>query len=77
MDEQRRKELLELNQKLVRAVAKYYAKNEEDIERLVIAGNKGLIMAVNSFDKGDNYHFMGHAIWYIKRAIELELTKGV
>lgn len=56
------------NQRFVYSVAKCYA-NEENIMDLVSEGNRGLMLAADTFDKTKGNKFLSYAIWYIKREI--------
>ena len=59
----------EFYSRLVRAVAKRYADNEEEREEMIKAGWIGLYCASNSFRENSGIKFLSYAIWFIVRSV--------
>ena len=55
---------------LVRAVAKRYTSEENELEELITAGTIGLMEAEEKFDKDSGVRFISFAVWFIRRSIE-------
>ena len=72
-DEQAKSLLVACNQRFVYDVAKSYA-NSENVLDLVQEGNKGLIIAAETFDTTRENRFLSWAIWYIRREINSYLN---
>ena len=67
-------ELIEANMKFVVNVAHKYKGNGLELEDLIQAGNHGLIMATEKFDKKKDIKFITFAVYYIKLYIREALT---
>lgn len=74
-DEEAKNMLIACNQRFVYSVAKWYG-NDSNILDLVEEGNKGLITALETYDKAKSKgkRFLSYAIWYIKREIQAYLN---
>ena len=59
----------ELYSRLVIAVAKRYADNDEEMEEMITAGWVGLYCASNSFKENSGIQFLSYAIWSIVRSV--------
>lgn len=68
--EQAFKKIIESNQRFVVSVAKRYANNDNLLD-LISEGNIGLIEAIATFDINRKNKFISHAVWYIRRAINI------
>lgn len=69
-------ELIERNLKLVKGLAKSYAKMYKmDSDELLAEGTLGLIKAVEKFDLSENVRFSTYAVWWIKQTIRLYISK--
>lgn len=58
----------ELYSRLIKAVAKRYAEDEEEMEEMIAAGWVGLNRASNSFKEDAGITFISYAIWFIARS---------
>ncbi|HEV2201816.1 MAG TPA: sigma-70 family RNA polymerase sigma factor [Bryobacteraceae bacterium] len=67
--EQAKKELVEGNLRVVVAVAQRYADRGVHVLDLIMAGNEGLMSAVQRFDGRRGYRFSSYAIWWIRQSI--------
>ena len=61
---------LEKYRLFVKAVAKRYASNEEEMEELIAEGAIGLAEAAERFNEDSGIQFISYAVWYIRRSIE-------
>ena len=59
----------------VTAVAKRYANNNLSMDKLIEAGNKGLVLAAENFDESRGFKFIPYAIWWVRQSIEKEIEK--
>lgn len=60
----------------VTAVAKRYANNNLSMDKLIEAGNKGLVLAAENFDESRGFKFIPYAIWWVRQSIEKEIEKS-
>lgn len=67
--ERAQKEFAEGNLRLVISIAKYYQNQGLDFLDLIQEGNKGLMSAVNRFDRRGGYKFSTYATFWIKQAV--------
>jgi RNA polymerase primary sigma factor len=68
--------LVQANLRFVVSVAKKYANQGVPIEDLVNEGNIGLMRAARRFDVDRGYKFISYAVWWIKQAILVALSRG-
>ena len=61
--------------RFVTAVAKRYANNNLSMDKLIEAGNKGLVLAAENFDESRGFKFIPYAIWWVRQSIEKEIEK--
>ena len=71
-----RERILVSNLRFVVTMAKKYAKYPTHIQRLVSAGNVGLIVALDKFDVDRCTKFLTYAAWWIQKEIREELYNG-
>lgn len=57
------------NLKYVISVAKSYLKTGVPLEDLILAGNEGLVKAIQNYDPDKGYRFTTYAIWWIRQTI--------
>lgn len=69
-----REEIIVRNQRFVYAIAKVYAKSENDVLEYVSEGNIGLMEAIDDFDIDKGYKFITFAVWYIRRSMNYYLN---
>ena len=62
--------------RFVTAVAKRYANNNLSMDKLIEAGNKGLVLAAENFDESRGFKFIPYAIWWVRQSIEKEIEKS-
>lgn len=55
--------------RLVVAVAKIFKGCGFSMEKLVAAGNEGLILAAENYDETRGFKFMSYAVWWIRQSI--------
>lgn len=65
--ERAKNEIIVKNQRFVYAIAKIYARNEDEVLDYVNEGNIGLIEAIDKFDPTMGFKFITYAVNYIKR----------
>lgn len=77
-DQKAKDEIIKRNQRFVYALAKIYAKSEDDVMDYVDEGNIGLIKAISEFKLDKGYKFITFAVWYIRREMNyfLETTNN-
>ncbi len=68
-----REELILKNQRFVYAIAKIYARNEDEVLDYVNEGNIGLSEAIDKFDPSLGFKFITYAVLYIKREMNYYL----
>jgi RNA polymerase primary sigma factor len=70
-------ELIRVNTKYIRAIAKTYKQDEEILDDLIQEGRLALIEAVSNFDSTINQNFLTIATYYIKKyMIEFIIKNG-
>jgi RNA polymerase primary sigma factor len=70
-------ELIRVNTKYIRAIAKTYKQDEEILDDLIQEGRLALIEAVSNFDSTINPNFLNIATYYIKKyMIEFIIKNG-
>lgn len=74
-DLEAREKLLQANLRFVVKIAKKFAKNPQAIQRLISAGNVGLVLAIDKFDFKHGTRFLTYAAWWIRKEIWDELHK--
>jgi RNA polymerase primary sigma factor len=62
-------ELMNVNVRLVSAVAKKYQNKGVSEEELLKAGKEGLIKAAHKYDASCGFKFMSYAVWWIRQSI--------
>ena len=62
--------------RFVTAVAKKYANNSLSMDELIKVGNKGLVLAAETFDESRGFKFICYAIWWVRQSIEKEIEKS-
>lgn len=67
--------LIESNTRLVVSIAKKYIRKGMDLEDLIQEGNKGLMIATETFDYRKGNKFSTYAIWRISQAILRALSE--
>lgn len=67
--------LAQFRLRFVTAVAKKYANNSLSMDKLIKAGNKGLVLAAENFDESRGFKFICYAIWWVRQSIEKEIEK--
>lgn len=65
--ERAKNEIIVRNQRFVYAIAKIYARNEDEVLDYVNEGNVGLIESIDKFDPTRGFKFITYAVNYIKR----------
>lgn len=65
--ERAKNEIIVRNQRFVYAIAKIYARNEDEVLDYVNEGNVGLIESIDKFDPTMGFKFITYAVNYIKR----------
>ena len=71
-----RQKLIEGNLRFVMRVAKKYTNNPDYLQKLVSAGNVGLVIAVDRFDIVRNSRFLTYAAWWIRKEILDEMSSS-
>jgi RNA polymerase sigma factor (sigma-70 family) len=56
-------------------IAKKFAKTPQSIQRLISAGNVGLVLAIDKFDFKHGTRFLTYAAWWIRKEMLDELHK--
>ena len=67
--ERAKKELVEANLRIVVAIAERYVNRGVHVLDLIVAGNEGLMSAVQRFDGRRGYRLSSYAIWWIRQSI--------
>ena len=62
-------ELMNVNVRLVSAVAKKYQNKGVSEEELLKTGKEGLIKAAHKYDASCGFKFMSYAVWWIRQSI--------
>lgn len=75
-DEAARELLVQSNLRFVVSSAKKYTNQGVPIEDLVNEGNIGLIKAAERFDVGRGFKFISYAVWWIRQAILVCLSRS-
>lgn len=70
-----RERLLQANLRFVVKIAKKFAKTPQSIQRLISAGNVGLVLAIDKYDFKHGTRFLTYAAWWIRKEIWDELHK--
>jgi len=70
-----REKLLQANLRFVVKIAKKFAKTPQSIQRLISAGNVGLVLAIDKFDFKHGTRFLTYAAWWIRKEMLDELHK--
>lgn len=68
-DKEAEEELMNVNIRLVSAVAKKYQNKGVSEEELLKTGKEGLIKAAHKFDASCGFKFMSYAVWWIRQSI--------
>jgi RNA polymerase primary sigma factor len=72
-DIEAREKILLSNLRFVVTLARKYTKNPRYIQRLISAGNVGLIIALDKFDVTKNTKFLTYAAWWVRKEMNDEL----
>jgi RNA polymerase sigma factor (sigma-70 family) len=67
--------LLEANLRFVVKIAKKFAKTPQQIQRLISAGNVGLVLAIDKYEFKHNTRFLTYAAWWIRKEMWDELHR--
>jgi len=70
-----REKLLQANLRFVVKIAKKFAKTPQSIQRLISAGNVGLVLAIDKYDFKHGTRFLTYAAWWIRKEMLDELHK--
>lgn len=76
-DQRARARLVQANLRFVVSVAKRYQHRGLSLVDLIAEGNLGLVKAVDRFDETLGYKFISYAVWWIRQAIILALSRQV
>ena len=68
-DKKARERLINSNLRFVVSVAKKFRGQGIPLEDLINEGNIGLMTAVDKFEPEKGYHFISHAVWWVRQAI--------
>ena len=68
--------LAQFRLRFVTAVAMKYANNSLSMDKLIKAGNKGLVLAAENFEESRGFKFICYAIWWVRQSIEKEIEKS-
>lgn len=71
-----RQKLIEGNLRFVMRTAKKYTGNPDYLQKLISAGNVGLVIAVDRFDIVRNSRFLTYAAWWIIKEILDEMSSS-
>ena len=63
------KELYNCNLRFVTAIAKQYQDRGLTLEKLIVAGNKGLEIAAKKYTPQSKFKFIAYAVWWIRQSI--------
>jgi RNA polymerase sigma factor (sigma-70 family) len=74
-DLEAREKLLQANLRFVVKIAKKFAKTPQSIQRLISAGNVGLVLAIDKYDFKHGTRFLTYAAWWIRKEMWDELHK--
>lgn len=75
-DLEAREKLLQANLRFVVKIAKKFAKTPQSIQRLISAGNVGLVLAIDKYEFKHGTRFLTYAAWWIRKEIWDELHKS-
>jgi RNA polymerase sigma factor (sigma-70 family) len=70
-----RAQLLQANLRFVVKIAKKFAKTPQQIQRLISAGNVGLVLAIDKYEFKHNTRFLTYAAWWIRKEMWDELHR--
>lgn len=76
-DLEARDKLIVSNLRFVVTLAKKLSKSHEHIQKLISAGNLGLMTAVDKFDLSRNTRFLTYAAWWIRKEMMDEINNNV
>lgn len=68
--EKEKEKLLLVNRRFVRVIAELYVSEKCPIDRLIEAGNKGVLYAAERFDETRGFKFSCFAIFFIKQRMK-------
>lgn len=74
-DLEAREKLLQANLRFVVKIAKKFAKTPQSIQRLISAGNVGLVLAIDKYEFKHGTRFLTYAAWWIRKEMWDELHK--
>jgi len=73
-DEDAMTQLIYVNRRFVRSLAKSYQDQGLSLEELICAGNEGLETACMKYDPSRGYKFISFAVWFVRKSIQYILT---
>lgn len=76
-DLEARDKLVVSNLRFVVTLAKKLAKRQQHVQKLISAGNLGLMTAIDKFDLSKNTRFLTYAAWWVRKEMMDEISNNV
>ncbi len=76
-DENALAQLIKVNKRFVRVVAKKYEGYGLSLNELIAEGNEGLKLACMKYDPSKGFKFISYAVWWIKTSITNALKEQI